>query len=106
MNNSAAPCTIDYVSGKAASNTTISFDKENNELIFKMAIAKIDNASKTNLLNNKLEKDFYLYTINEKFDLPFDIKKELGINNLTKIKTGNYLVKKQGDFLVMRLKLE
>jgi hypothetical protein len=103
---SSAPCTIDYVSNKAQSNTIISFDKENNELILKISISKIDSTSKAKLLNKELEKNFYLYTIDEKHVLSADIKNMLGITDFTKIKTGNYLIKEQHDFLTMILKLE
>ena len=83
--NSSAPCAVDYVPNKSLSNTQISFNNENNELIFIISKAKIDTTSKSKLLDNKLEKDIYLYSFDEDFILSDEIKTSLGIKEYTKI---------------------
>jgi len=87
-------------------NTTINYNKENKELILTFDNINLETENKSKLLNNKLEKDFYLYKFDKIFVLPQDILIALGIKNQTKIKQGNYLVKIKGDTIIMTLKLE
>jgi len=100
-------CTFKTLSNKKSiSNTQVSFNKENNELILVLSNTTLDETNKLKLLSNELEKDFYLYTFDEDFILSKELKEALDIKELTKIKQGNYLVKVIKDQIIMKLKLE
>ena len=100
-------CTFKTLScNKSTSNTQVSFNKERNELTLILSKTNLDETNKLKLLSNKLEKDFYLYTFEENFVLPTEIKQALNIKNLSKIKKGDYLVKVIKDQIIMKLKLE
>lgn len=99
-------CYIESTSNKSTSNTTLTFNKENKELILEISKIKLDDTSKLKLTNNELEKDFYLYTFDNDFELSIEIKNSLGITNLSKIKKGNYLITEKGNYLIIKLKLE
>jgi len=99
-------CEFKTSTNKSTANTQVSFDKENNELTFIFSKTNLEETNKLKLLSNELEKDFYLYTFDEDFILPNDIKKALNIKDLSKIKKGNYLVKVNKDQIIMKLKLE
>lgn len=99
------PCGI-TTTNKSTSNTQISFNKDNNELTFVFSKTTLDITNKSKLLNNELEKGFYLYTFDEDFILSKELKEALNITILTKIKQGSYLVKVIKDEIIMKLKLE
>ncbi len=99
-------CTFAVNSSKSNSNMEIIYTKNNNELIFVIYKSKIENSSKLKLTNNELEKGFYLYSFDEDFILPIKVLNQLNITEKTKIKQGNYLVKEQGNSLILKLKLE
>ena len=105
-NGGQGMCHIDSNSSESESNTKISFNKKSSELTFIMSKTKLDNTSKLKLTNNVLEKDFYLYTFDEDFLLPAEIKDALNIKKLSKIKQGNYLVKVINDQIIIKFKLE
>ena len=84
----------------------VSFNKESEELIIVLDNTKLDTENKSKILNNKLEKDNFLYSFDEDFILSDEIKKALDIKQFTKIKKGNYLARVIGDTIVIKLKLE
>ncbi|MCF6307264.1 MAG: hypothetical protein L3J09_04840 [Flavobacteriaceae bacterium] len=100
----AGTCTFGVSQNKANSNTQLSFDAKNNELI--LVITKTDTASKLKLTNNQLEKGVYMYSFNEDFELPTTVLNQLNITDKTKIKKGDYLVKDKGESLLIKVKLE
>lgn len=99
-------CHINTTNNEATANTQLILNQDQNELTLVISKTKIDHTSKLKLTNNELETDFYLYNFDESFELPNDLLNALGITNFTKIKKGNYLVKEQGDSLIIKLKLE
>lgn len=105
-NHPGSFCGVDSNTTKSNANATITYNNEKNELTFIFSNTTLDTTNKSKLLNNKLEKDFYLYTFDEDFILPKEIKDALNIKNLSKIKKGNYLVKIVKGQIIMKLKLE
>lgn len=82
------------------------FDKENNELTLVFSKTSLDTDNKAKILSNELEKDFYLYSFDIDYALPNEIVTALDIKGFSKIKHGDYLVKVQGDQIILKLKLE
>lgn len=99
-------CGFKTTTDKSTANTQVSFNKESNELTLVFSKTTLEQTNKDKLLNNKLEKDFYLYTFNQDFILPKEVKDALNITKFSKIKQGNYLVKIVKDKIIMKLKLE
>jgi hypothetical protein len=100
-------CTFKTLSNsKSTSNTQVSFNKDSKELTLVLSNTTLDQTNKDKLLNNELEKDFYLYTFYEDFILSNELKETLNITKLTRIKKGNYLVKIVKDKIIMKMKLE
>jgi len=100
-------CTFQSLgTNKSSANTSVTFNKENSELILKLDVTKIEESSKLHFMNNEIEEDTYLYSFDTDFILSNDLKTALNILDFNKIKKGIYLVKAIDDTLIMKLKLE
>ncbi len=93
-------------SGKTEMTTQMQFNAENKELILVLPKASLEALNTAKLLNNELEKGYYLYAFEEDYVLPNNIKTVLNITKLTQIKKGSYLVKEINNQFIMKLKLE
>jgi len=101
-------CAFQTESNSKTKNTTqMQYVAVNKELILVFAKSSLEKTNTAKLLNNELEKGYYLYAFDEDYVLPDNIKTALNISKqLTHIKKGSYLVKEVNNQFIMKLKLE
>lgn len=91
----------------AQTNAQMSYNEETKELMLVFNINTLNADIKSKLLNNKLEKDYFLYTNPQDYRIPNYIKEALDMDyQIKNIKKGLYLVKIKEDQIVMKLKLD
>ena len=91
--------------GQNFSGAVLSYDKKNKSLVITLDKNALTPQEINNILYEPLQDGMYLYTLEEEFMIPEEVKDALGLPGV-RIKPGHYLVKTQKNQIILYLKLE